>query len=110
MKFAKQKPVRLKGKKWRAEKEKILERDKNRCVFCGKWVGIESDPAHIVRRSQGGDDLADNLMVADRDCHNSFDNYEIGLPEKVWERMEDDHRLQYIRTRWRMQFNFEILF
>lgn len=95
--YPKRKPVRLKGRAYTKEKKVAFERDKGCCVFCGTTYDLT--PAHIVRRSQGGDDLAYNIMTACIVDHTEFDQYRFDLPEKVWARMTEEHREQYIKTR-----------
>lgn len=53
-------------------RETVEERDNHRCVFCGS-----SDcrgEAHIVRRSQGGLGIEQNILTVCRRCHRKFDD------------------------------------
>lgn len=95
MNFQKNKPIRLKGIKLRRLKEAVIERDEC-CVWCNS---PNISFAHIIRRSQGGDDSIENTMGACIPCHQMFDQYQTELPEKVWRRMSIEHREAYVKTR-----------
>lgn len=58
------------------------------CVFCGTHES--ATPAHIKRRSQGGDDSPRNVVRACVECHRAFDSYEITLPEWVAEMLQKE--------------------
>ena len=93
--FSKSVPIRLKGAKLRRLKEAVIERDET-CVWCNN---PNISFAHIIRRSQGGDDSLENTMAACIPCHQMFDQYQTELPESVWMRMTIGHREEYVRTR-----------
>jgi len=80
MKYPKTPRLKLSSAKYRKLCEYIFERDQF-CLFCGRHD--QSTPAHIVRRSQGGNDSANNIIRACVRCHTKFDKYEIELPESV---------------------------
>lgn len=48
------------------------------CISCGHARGVEAH--HILRRSQGGDDVAANLVPLCRDCHGAVH----GTPYTAW--------------------------
>lgn len=48
-------------------RREVWERCKGRCEYCGKKA---IDPHHIIYRSKGGDNKADNLIALCRDCHD----------------------------------------
>ena len=48
----------------------VSQRDGNRCIFCGRFGAPE---AHIVRRSQGGLGIPENVVCACRECHRAMD-------------------------------------
>lgn len=52
-------------------KETVYTRDKGKCVVCGK-AGIPN--AHVVRRSQGGLGIEQNIVTLCPRCHEEFDN------------------------------------
>lgn len=70
-----------------ALKKYILERDKW-CVFCGRTDMLT--PAHIKRRSAGGHDAPNNMVVACQQCHDEFDQYKRELPFTVIEMLEGE--------------------
>lgn len=48
-------------------------RDGQECVLCGRPVPVECGNAHIVRRSQGGRGIEQNLFTACPRCHKDHD-------------------------------------
>ena len=45
----------------------VWRRDKHRCVVCAVYVPFrEMEPDHVIKRSAGGDDRAENLRTM---CH-----------------------------------------
>lgn len=54
-----------------AVKERVRERDKGICVFCG-MQGLPE--AHIVPRSHGGLGIEQNIVTVCRSCHNRMDD------------------------------------
>lgn len=56
---------------YRANVERMLERDRWRCVLCGRRHRL--DPHHIVPRSQGGGDELENLVTLCRVDHEKMD-------------------------------------
>jgi 5-methylcytosine-specific restriction endonuclease McrA len=49
----------------------VFERDDNtcQCPFCSGLTSLERSPHHIKLKSQGGEDLPENLIVLCMDCH-----------------------------------------
>ena len=68
MKTAHQKPttIRLKGK---ALKKLYLQLVNEQGGLCEKCGSIAVDAHHLVKRSQGGDDSAENIRLLCRECH-----------------------------------------
>ena len=79
--------IKLSQQKYKELCQYILERDKW-CVFCGE--PFSATPAHIKRRSQGGDDSPRNMVRACIPCHQAFDKYEMELPEKTKTMLENE--------------------
>lgn len=62
--------TRLAPEQYRKLHQQVLERDGWRCQLCGSFSGLEVH--HIQRRSQLGDDSADNLITLCSDCHRAI--------------------------------------
>ena len=63
-----------------AVKDAVIRRDDHRCIFCRRWGAPE---AHIVRRSQGGLGIEENVVCACRECHRAMDE---GRDRKYYQR------------------------
>lgn len=63
-------------KKEISSKTKILvwERDKHKCIFCGKYVKWNNANAHLIKRSSGGLGIPENLFTSCEECHMEQDN------------------------------------
>jgi 5-methylcytosine-specific restriction endonuclease McrA len=61
--------LRLSRYKWKKRVEQVMERDGHQCRMCGRSEGL-ADVHHIIKRSQGGTDDMDNLILLCRNCHN----------------------------------------
>ena len=48
----------------------VWQRDQGICIFCKRAGRAE---AHIVRRSQGGLGIPENIVTACRECHRALD-------------------------------------
>ena len=77
----------LSAGKYRKLCEYVYERDKF-CVFCGRTDSATA--AHVINRSQGGDDSPNNIVRACQDCHSKFDAYQIALPEAVSDMLKNE--------------------
>lgn len=73
--------LKLSPKKYIELKKYILERDCF-CLKCGTPYNLT--PAHVIRRSQGGDDSKSNMICLCIKCHDKFDQYKIELPIEVY--------------------------
>lgn len=79
--------IKLSKRKYRQLCEYIYERDMT-CIFCGE--PFSATPAHIIRRSQGGNDSPQNIVKACIPCHDAFDQGKIGLPEDVRQMLKNE--------------------
>lgn len=52
-------------------KEAVFKRDNERCVICGSPLG--EPVAHVVRRSQGGRGIEQNIVTLCHMCHKAYD-------------------------------------
>jgi 5-methylcytosine-specific restriction endonuclease McrA len=77
----------LSQKKYVELKKYVFNRD-GWCLQCG-FSGTLT-PAHIKRRSDGGQDAPNNLICLCIPCHTSFDKYEIELKKSIYEMLENE--------------------
>lgn len=54
----------------------VWQRDHERCVVCLRWVQIECACSHVVRRSQGGMGIPENIVCHCPECHRKYDSYD----------------------------------
>lgn len=61
------------GAQWQQLRQYILKRDEWQCVMCraAGRVQLARDVDHILAKTQGGTDDADNLQSLCRECHRS---------------------------------------
>lgn len=52
-------------------KEAVYARDGGRCILCGRNNG--EPVAHVIRRSQGGMGIEQNIVTLCPSCHRAFD-------------------------------------
>ena len=78
----KNKRIKLSPHEWQKLKNIVFERDKWTCRICGKKIKLTAD--HIIKRSQGGDDLEENIWTLCVDCHRRKDEYQL-TPEEAAE-------------------------
>ena len=69
MECPKNKPVRLKGAALQKLYQRVFERDNYTCQDCGTMKNIDRAPHHKVFKSQGGEDISENLITLCRVCH-----------------------------------------
>lgn len=68
--YPRKKRIKLSPAKLRKLYAEVIERDNHTCQGEGCPGGFPLDPPHhIVFRSQGGDDTAENLTLLCRYCH-----------------------------------------
>lgn len=84
----------IKGKKHKLTKAteipkevklKVWERDKHRCIFCGKEVPWNLANSHYIKRSQLGLGIEQNVMTNCERCHALYDDslYREEMKEKA---------------------------
>ena len=71
-----------------AKKTKLIvwERDKHRCIFCGRLVRWNLANSHFIKRSHGGLGIERNILTNCEECHHKFDD--TTDREKMWEHAE----------------------
>lgn len=57
-----------------AVKVEVFKRDGGRCIVCGSRQGIPN--SHVIRRSQGGLGIKENVVTHCITCHALFDGYD----------------------------------
>ena len=55
-------------------KEIVFARDDGKCVICKRECGVPC--AHVIRRSQGGMGIEQNIVTLCHECHREFDDGE----------------------------------
>ena len=76
--------IHYRPKKISVSKNRIMKRDKFRCVYCGSQRHLTID--HVLPKSRGGRTSWDNVVTACHKCNNKKDNKtpeEAGLQMKV---------------------------
>jgi 5-methylcytosine-specific restriction enzyme A len=68
MMYPKHPPIRLKGKNLYALYQAVFDRDNYTCQECGSNQ-IDKAPHHVLPKSRGGSDTADNLITLCLVCH-----------------------------------------
>lgn len=98
--------TRIKGKKHKQTKEKeipkkvkiaVWNRDKHKCIFCGKEVDVFYANAHFIPRSAGGLGIEQNIFTACENCHIEQDN---GKDTKLYDKKAEKHLKQIYGANW----------
>ena len=71
--------IRLKGKKLHDLYNLVYDRDGGKCFICGKYIERGTPPHHIKYRSQGGEDVMENLVMLCNECHRKVHDGKIKL-------------------------------
>ena len=83
-------PVRLEGEELTALRDKVMRREKWRCVECGRrvsddvpdWLPRKAHMAHKTGRGRGGDDSLENCECRCGECHFRFEHAPKAIPRK----------------------------
>ena len=59
--------------RWSEMRSYVLKRDKSRCQLCRCKKTTKLHVHHILKRREGGPDLADNLLTVCPSCHHKAD-------------------------------------
>lgn len=51
----------------------VWERDDHKCIFCGQTVPLNCANSHVIKRSQLGMGIPENLVTACVECHDKYD-------------------------------------
>lgn len=54
-------------------KKIVWERDNHKCIFCEQVVPLNCANSHVIKRSQLGMGIPENLVTACSVCHNKYD-------------------------------------
>lgn len=54
-------------------KKEVWERDNHKCIFCGKEVPLFCANSHVIKRSQLGLGIPQNIVCACTICHDKYD-------------------------------------
>jgi len=77
-------------------KQRVYERDKGRCIFCGA-PGLPE--AHVISRAHGGMGIEQNIVTVCRNCHERMDN---GIMRSAYQKAAVEY-LQLIYPGWRKE-------
>lgn len=98
--------AKIKGKKHKQTKEKeipkkvkiaVWNRDKHKCIFCGKEVDLFYANAHFIPRSAGGLGIEENIFTACDNCHREQDN---GKDTKLYDKKAEKHLKRIYGANW----------
>jgi 5-methylcytosine-specific restriction endonuclease McrA len=64
------------GRKWREIRKHILDRDDNRCQYCGQ---IATQVDHVIPVAKGGLDIEENLVAACARCNYKKHDKDVDL-------------------------------
>jgi 5-methylcytosine-specific restriction endonuclease McrA len=64
---------------WVSLKSQVFDRDQWKCRICNSRVQLTAD--HVIKRSQGGDDILQNLWSLCTDCHRRKDERKLNQQE-----------------------------
>ena len=81
-------------------KNAVWERDKHRCIFCGKEVDVFYANAHFIPRSAGGLGIEENIFTACKDCHIEQDN---GKNSKEYDQKAKKHLKSIYGAKWKIE-------
>lgn len=70
-------------------KNEVWQRDKQKCIICGQWLPVNFANSHVIKRSQGGMGIKENIVCHCLDCHAKYDAGDKLVKEKT---------LEYIKT------------
>ena len=73
--ISKQKNIRLRGKALRELCERVWERDKYRCIICGKYIGYGYKPHHVFQAANKSDEEEKMVTLCNEchyECHHGF--------------------------------------
>ena len=97
---------KIKGKKHKqtkkteiskAVKMAVWNRDKHKCIFCGKLLPWNYANAHYIPRSAGGLGIEENIFTACENCHREQDN---GLNSKLYTDKAKNYLMTCYGSNW----------
>lgn len=80
-----------------ATKINVWDRDKHKCIFCGKAVHVSCACCHFVPRSAGGLGVEQNIFTACPGCHHEQDN---GLNSKAYDAFAEKYLKSIYKGCW----------
>ena len=78
-------------------KEKVWNRDNQKCIYCEKWVPISCANAHFIKRSQGGLGIEENVVTFCPECHQQED---FGQDSKLYEEYMENYLKSIYGANW----------
>lgn len=78
-------------------KEIVWDRDKHKCILCGKYVPIECACCHFIPRSSGGLGIEKNIFTACVECHREHDS---GFNALKLQKITENYLKKYYGKNW----------
>ena len=95
---------------WLNLQRQTFERDRFKCTYCkGKSKCYELHAHHLIFRSEGGEDVLDNLTTLCKKCHVSYHEGEIEL-KRVKSKGKIDTELAIIRENLKLHDNIQEIY
>lgn len=78
-------------------KQIVWNRDKQKCIYCGKFVPKTCANAHFIKRSQGGLGIEENVVTLCPGCHFQEDH---GQDTKRYEEYIENYLKSIYGAEW----------
>lgn len=72
----------------RQVKTEVWFRDGKRCIICRQFVPIQFANSHVVKRSQGGLGIKENIVTHCLECHQKYDGMDNFTVKRTYEYIE----------------------
>jgi hypothetical protein len=91
-------------------REYLISREKGICQICGKKILDRIEKHHIVQRSEGGTNKANNLALVHIECHKKFHNDKTTLKIKTNKRYKAETFMSIIHNEFKKILGCKITF
>lgn len=76
-------PIKMKRKSYRRQKGFLIDRDGDKCFFCGKLLSDDITVEHLISLSSGGKNELSNMVLAHEACNQKAGNKPIFEKVKI---------------------------